>query len=1011
MFRKPGKKELAWRSELRYLRAVVSGIAHKKVIVREIAPPVLACADEKGSVFIVRDHPEFDRIRAEITQDTEKGRQIVRLLGEKKPKKTDLADDAVRMIRLGLCVHEALHILLTNFSYEREFLEKKKANGELNYEYEYQEFLFIQNMVEDPAIEGFGSQYVGGVAIKALRFTIASLDLMRGDFNLVAEGTFPELCNALIQFGDMGVLHGEFQHPEAKKAFAEIAPMFYDAINEPDNRKRIDKSWDIFMKLKSLWQDKAAEEMEEFIKQIKAAFENLLKNDPNILNKKSTGQNSAPQPQSNLNQKRNATIKKVSREEYEAAKELMKNQPQEEASEDEESVILLPEDFNEEDAREMIEEAMNNQASSDNSSNSPLPVPSGQNGQSDNGNSQQQPTDPSASAPQETQKGDGSTTEQSGEGGKERSSSETKGSETGNACTEDKSGTDSSKGSGEETETSGRSGKTGDGNEASKDSDADTVAGGTGEETDTEGQGESQREKPSAKGSGLSSEETEGEEGPAEGANPEREETAERSAGGAGDEGSEPEEGNAAETGSGNSEAGESNGSAGSGDSGKGKPDGDMDPEEGQEPGGEYSEEEGEEGSESSEIGASEEESSDGEGSGGCREQTGKDPDTDSEESGSYSESGDGTDSTDEGRGLEGGSPMDEKDGGNGRSPIGISNESIPAELTEEEEALLQQEEDPCFVDNDFSSVMNGVQKEREALEEELAEAEEYYSEISDFSKAINSAEGFEGVRSSNLYVERVDEAMTEQYDKLVEELAEYVEPFKDEIDGIFEADRVRKEFAETGKRVNLKRVALHMGARVFERKTLPGDRNDVAFCIAVDNSGSTRGDKNLQEKIACVGIAEALAELEVPLYVFGFNVSGGNNPVQTHYIRWENTRFERERLLCMQASGCNFDSYSIRYATQLLEERTEHNKMLIVISDGCPSAYFDWEEGILQNALAVNEARSLGIKVLGMSVGTDIEESDFVRMYGRDGYVSVLDPKDLFDSLSERIKSVIEEG
>ena len=138
-----------------------------------------------------------------------------------------------------------------------------------------------------------------------------------------------------------------------------------------------------------------------------------------------------------------------------------------------------------------------------------------------------------------------------------------------------------------------------------------------------------------------------------------------------------------------------------------------------------------------------------------------------------------------------------------------------------------------------------------------------------------------------------------------------------------------------------------------------------------------------------------------------GFNVPF-ITPVQTHYIRWENTRFERERLLYLKAGGNNFDSYSIRYMAKLMQERTEKHKLMFVLSDGIPSFYFEPEEGIRQNALAIQEAKNQKIDVIGIGVGKEINTKTFLQMYGKDFFLHVNRPQDLFSNLTKIIISIV---
>lgn len=80
-------------------------------------------------------------------------------------------------------------------------------------------------------------------------------------------------------------------------------------------------------------------------------------------------------------------------------------------------------------------------------------------------------------------------------------------------------------------------------------------------------------------------------------------------------------------------------------------------------------------------------------------------------------------------------------------------------------------------------------------------------------------------------------------------------------------------------------------------------------------------------------------------------------------------------------ANGGNKDGYSIRVAIEELLHRPERKKILIVLSDGLPSAY-EKNDGEKDVNDAVRKARKAGISVISIFFGDDSERSAFVKMY-----------------------------
>lgn len=313
----------------------------------------------------------------------------------------------------------------------------------------------------------------------------------------------------------------------------------------------------------------------------------------------------------------------------------------------------------------------------------------------------------------------------------------------------------------------------------------------------------------------------------------------------------------------------------------------------------------------------------------------------------------------------------------------------------------------PELTQQDVDAILSHILEHMYDAELKSKENESYYRPFECFDD-IESNVDFQKVEVENQYVDEVPAEKSHHYDAIVDQMQEGISSVVQQLREIFIADRVRKVYSESG-RASLKRFASgKVTTRLFERKRKPGHKEDMCVAIVGDCSGSMQsGGKITQAKYTMIALAEIFSEFDIPFYFIGFHVPF-RNPVQRHYIRWNNTRSERERLLLLSADGSNFDSYSIRYVTNLLKERQERHKLLVVLSDGLPSFYFSHEEGIKQNTLAINAARADQIDVLGIGVG-EVNTKTFCQMYQREYFLNVQQPSDLFSKLAERMTAVVE--
>ncbi|WP_235549907.1 nitric oxide reductase activation protein NorD [Paenibacillus sp. Soil766] len=186
---------------------------------------------------------------------------------------------------------------------------------------------------------------------------------------------------------------------------------------------------------------------------------------------------------------------------------------------------------------------------------------------------------------------------------------------------------------------------------------------------------------------------------------------------------------------------------------------------------------------------------------------------------------------------------------------------------------------------------------------------------------------------------------------------------------------------------------------RLFYKKRAPVPQLDAAFALLVDCSASMY-DKMDETKLGLVLFHETLKNLRIPHEIVGF---------------WEDadrvTEQEAPNLFqvavdfgsCLAAgSGAalmqlepqqdNRDGFAIREMMKRLLRRTERQRILLVFSDGEPSAANYNDVGILDTHEAVLQARRMGVEVISVFLanGTvhETQRNAMRNMYGRSSIV-----------------------
>lgn len=172
--------------------------------------------------------------------------------------------------RKGIFAHELLHQCFTNFKYDIKLMYSLKSGVERHV------YRLFSNTLEDPAIEYFADSRLGEGLVDALRFTIREIYKKSPSIDEGETTPFTQLMNALIQFGDMGLVKGSFTYNEAKEYFKKIAPLYYKGIRTFNNKERLDIAVECMEASRPLW-EKEFKSVKEFEQKLKELLKRLSK--------------------------------------------------------------------------------------------------------------------------------------------------------------------------------------------------------------------------------------------------------------------------------------------------------------------------------------------------------------------------------------------------------------------------------------------------------------------------------------------------------------------------------------------------------------------------------------------------------------------------------------------------------------------------------------------------------------------------------------------------------------
>ncbi|OPH47328.1 hypothetical protein BC351_12210 [Paenibacillus ferrarius] len=258
--------------------------------------------------------------------------------------------------------------------------------------------------------------------------------------------------------------------------------------------------------------------------------------------------------------------------------------------------------------------------------------------------------------------------------------------------------------------------------------------------------------------------------------------------------------------------------------------------------------------------------------------------------------------------------------------------------------------------------------------------------------------------------------AQQDAYRRLGERAAPLAKPLQRAIRRTLEQKRIAPRgdrlFGRLDKR--LTRAFTQEMPRLFYKKRAPVPELDAAFSLLVDCSASMY-DKMDETKLGLVLFHETLQALRIPHEMVGF---------------WEDADRVTEKeapnlfqvavdfssslasgsgaaLMQLEPQQDNRDGFAIRQMTARLLRRTERQRILIVFSDGEPSAANYNDVGILDTYEAVLSARRLGIEVISIFLASGVvHETQRIMMRNMYGRSSIVVPH--VDQLHEQLVPIL---
>ena len=305
----------------------------------------------------------------------------------------------------------------------------------------------------------------------------------------------------------------------------------------------------------------------------------------------------------------------------------------------------------------------------------------------------------------------------------------------------------------------------------------------------------------------------------------------------------------------------------------------------------------------------------------------------------------------------------------------------------------------------DMERVLGAIAETRICSEEEAALTEELQAE----ADRIRYGNAHKGIDVRINRIREVPDELIEQYEAVCDPLLRLSRRLQKQVLQIIRDQRSggRETGLLMGHRI-LTRSLYHEDGHIFYANRLPQDKADLAVALLVDESGSMCScDRITIARAAAIVVYDFCKSLGIPVLVQGHSSCGTTVDIYSYAEFDASDRNDCCRMMDMSARWCNRDGAALRYTAERLVRRPEQCKLLILISDGQPSAdgYCGTEAEADLRGIK-REYANRGITMFAAAIGEDKENIE--RIYG-DGFLDIsrLDdlPFNLTRLIADRIK------
>lgn len=169
---------------------------------------------------------------------------------------------------------------------------------------------------------------------------------------------------------------------------------------------------------------------------------------------------------------------------------------------------------------------------------------------------------------------------------------------------------------------------------------------------------------------------------------------------------------------------------------------------------------------------------------------------------------------------------------------------------------------------------------------------------------------------------------------------------------------------------------------RYWQRDSIDVETPEMVVSLLIDGSGSMFGEKLKAAKQASIILHEILTSAKINHRIAEFrslDYTSAYHNILINYNSKENDKYNLNRLT---SNGGNRDGLAIRWALNDILKQPEPNKIIIVISDGMPSAYQNQSEAEYDLKSSIKKAKTKKVPIIAIALKEENVYQDLKKYY-----------------------------